>query len=104
MVARHFGSCAQTEFDDTAAGRLESHVFHLPYEEITITLHDVVYQVGLRIDGEPTATDQVDCETHLVPQHDLQRVGVGRHRGTPVEVHERIHHAVDRGYPIFRCI
>ncbi|RYR28852.1 hypothetical protein Ahy_B01g053047 [Arachis hypogaea] len=78
----------------------ESHTFNLPCEEMTITLQDMAYQLGLRIDGEPTVTDQVDCEAHLVPQHDLQRTGAGRHRGVLVEVHERVHHAVDRGYPI----
>ncbi|KAL4380462.1 hypothetical protein AHAS_Ahas04G0035900 [Arachis hypogaea] len=33
--------------------RLESHTFHLPCGEMTITLQDVVYQLGLRIDGDP---------------------------------------------------
>ncbi|RYQ93493.1 hypothetical protein Ahy_B09g099768 isoform B [Arachis hypogaea] len=32
-----------------------------------------------------TVTDEVDCETHLVPQYDLWRVGVGRYRGAPDE-------------------
>ncbi|RYR46787.1 hypothetical protein Ahy_A07g032602 [Arachis hypogaea] len=32
--------------------RPESHTFHLPCGEITITLQDVVYQLGLRIDGD----------------------------------------------------
>ncbi|QHO19426.1 uncharacterized protein DS421_11g328830 [Arachis hypogaea] len=68
----------------------ESHTFNLPCEEMTITLQDMAYQLGLRIDGEPVCgcivTDQVDCEAHLVPQHDLQRTGAGRHRGVLVEV------------------
>ncbi|RYR14834.1 hypothetical protein Ahy_B04g071538 [Arachis hypogaea] len=33
--------------------RLESHTFHLPCGEMTITLQDVAYQLGLRIDGDP---------------------------------------------------
>ncbi|RYR15656.1 hypothetical protein Ahy_B04g072552 isoform A [Arachis hypogaea] len=31
----------------------ESHTFHLPFGEMTITLQDVAYQLGLRIDGDP---------------------------------------------------
>ena len=31
--------------------RPESHTFHLPVGECTITLEDVVLQLGLRIDG-----------------------------------------------------
>ncbi|RYR57468.1 hypothetical protein Ahy_A05g023202 isoform B [Arachis hypogaea] len=75
---------------------------------MTKTLQDVAYQLGLRIDGDPpreqTVTDEVDCETHLVLQHGLWRAGAGCLRGAPDEVHERIHHAVDRGYPLSRCI
>ncbi|QHN95876.1 uncharacterized protein DS421_18g613510 [Arachis hypogaea] len=33
--------------------RPESHTFHLPCGEMTITLQDVAYQLGLRIDGDP---------------------------------------------------
>ncbi|RYR61284.1 hypothetical protein Ahy_A04g018435 [Arachis hypogaea] len=33
--------------------RPESHTFHLPCGKITITLQDVAYQLGLRIDGDP---------------------------------------------------
>ncbi|XP_020959173.1 protein MAIN-LIKE 1-like [Arachis ipaensis] len=32
--------------------RLESHTFHLPCREMTITLQDVAYQLGLKIDGD----------------------------------------------------
>ncbi|RYR60787.1 hypothetical protein Ahy_A04g017848 [Arachis hypogaea] len=32
--------------------RPESHTFHLPCGEMTITLQDVAYQLGLRIDGD----------------------------------------------------
>ncbi|KAL4321327.1 hypothetical protein AHAS_Ahas14G0099400 [Arachis hypogaea] len=33
--------------------RPESYTFHLPCGEMTITLQDVAYQLGLRIDGDP---------------------------------------------------
>ncbi|KAL4328493.1 hypothetical protein AHAS_Ahas13G0205600 [Arachis hypogaea] len=33
----------------------ESHTFHLPCGEMTITLQDVAYQLGLRIDGDPVS-------------------------------------------------
>ncbi|KAL4299950.1 hypothetical protein AHAS_Ahas17G0152100 [Arachis hypogaea] len=33
--------------------RSESHTFHLPCGDMTITLQDVAYQLGLRIDGDP---------------------------------------------------
>ncbi|RYR59742.1 hypothetical protein Ahy_A05g025697 [Arachis hypogaea] len=48
--------------------------------EITITLKEVAYQLGLRIDGDPVS----GSIAHLVPQHDLWRAGAGRHRGVPV--------------------
>ncbi|QHN99643.1 uncharacterized protein DS421_13g399640 [Arachis hypogaea] len=35
--------------------RPESHTFHLPCGEMTITLQDVTYQLGLRIDGDPVS-------------------------------------------------
>ncbi|RYR14042.1 hypothetical protein Ahy_B04g070710 isoform A [Arachis hypogaea] len=31
----------------------ETHTFHMPFGECTITLQDVAYQLGLPIDGEP---------------------------------------------------
>ncbi|RYR20219.1 hypothetical protein Ahy_B03g065313 isoform D [Arachis hypogaea] len=34
--------------------RLETHTFHMPFGECTITLQDVVYQLGLSIDGQYT--------------------------------------------------
>ncbi|RYR29579.1 hypothetical protein Ahy_B01g054013 [Arachis hypogaea] len=33
--------------------RSKSHTFHLPCGEIIITLQDVAYELGLRIDGDP---------------------------------------------------
>ncbi|QHO57019.1 Serine/threonine protein phosphatase 7 long form isogeny [Arachis hypogaea] len=35
--------------------RPESYTFHLPCGEMTITLQDVAYQLGLRIDGDPVS-------------------------------------------------
>ncbi|KAL4277287.1 hypothetical protein AHAS_Ahas20G0292100 [Arachis hypogaea] len=35
--------------------RPESHAFHLACGEMTITLQDVAYQLGLRIDGDPVS-------------------------------------------------
>ncbi|KAL4337283.1 hypothetical protein AHAS_Ahas12G0094700 [Arachis hypogaea] len=33
--------------------RPEFHTFHLPCREMTITLQDVAYHLGLKIDGDP---------------------------------------------------
>lgn len=33
--------------------RSETHIFHFPNEEATITLKDVTLQLGLKIDGLP---------------------------------------------------
>ncbi|RYR72631.1 hypothetical protein Ahy_A02g006849 [Arachis hypogaea] len=82
--------------------RPESHTFHLLCGEMTITLHDMAYQLGLRIDDDHRVTDQVDCEVHLVPQNGMQRVGTERHRGAPVEVHERYRPDNARGEGRFR--
>ncbi|XP_057745282.1 protein MAIN-LIKE 1-like [Arachis stenosperma] len=35
--------------------RPETHTFHMPFGECTITLEDVAYQLGLPIDGEPVS-------------------------------------------------
>ncbi|KAH0754093.1 hypothetical protein KY290_024363 [Solanum tuberosum] len=37
--------------------RLETHCFHLPFGEVTITLQDVQVLFGLRIDGDAVYTD-----------------------------------------------
>nr|KYP30939.1 Serine/threonine protein phosphatase 7 long form isogeny [Cajanus cajan] len=36
--------------------RLETHTFHMPFEECIITLEDVGMLVGLPVDGEPVLT------------------------------------------------
>ncbi|KAL4330457.1 hypothetical protein AHAS_Ahas13G0402000 [Arachis hypogaea] len=33
--------------------RIETHSFHLLWSEISITLQDVVYHLGLRTEGKP---------------------------------------------------
>ncbi|KAL4328637.1 hypothetical protein AHAS_Ahas13G0220000 [Arachis hypogaea] len=33
--------------------KLETHTFHLPWGEVSITLHDVTYYIGLHTDREP---------------------------------------------------
>ncbi|RYR50941.1 hypothetical protein Ahy_A06g025985 isoform A [Arachis hypogaea] len=35
--------------------RPETHTFHMPFGECTITLQDVAYQLGLLIDGAPVS-------------------------------------------------
>ncbi|RYR59339.1 hypothetical protein Ahy_A05g025204 isoform E [Arachis hypogaea] len=35
--------------------RPETHTFHMPFGECSITLQDVAYQLGLPIDGEPVS-------------------------------------------------
>ena len=44
--------------------RPETHTFHLPFGECTITLQDVAFQLGLRIDGEPVSGCTTNWETH----------------------------------------
>ncbi|KAF1887493.1 hypothetical protein Lal_00040547 [Lupinus albus] len=50
--------------------RSETHTFHLPNGECTITLQDVAYQLGLPIDGKPitgdTSLDWVDLCVRLL--------------------------------------
>lgn len=45
--------------------RPETHTFHLPYGECTITLQDVAFQLGLRVDGEPVSGCTSSWETFL---------------------------------------
>ncbi|KAF1897258.1 hypothetical protein Lal_00034961 [Lupinus albus] len=40
------------EYSNNKRWRSETHTFHLPIGECTITLEDVAYQLGLPIDGE----------------------------------------------------
>ena len=44
--------------------RPETHTFHLPFGECTITLQDVAFQLGLRIDGEPVSGCTSNWETY----------------------------------------
>ncbi|MED6188434.1 hypothetical protein PIB30_116999 [Stylosanthes scabra] len=43
--------------------RPESHTFHLPCGEMTITLEDVAYQLGLAMEGEPVSGCMTGWET-----------------------------------------
>jgi len=49
----------QVKIDDTLVTALverwrpESHTFHLLIDECTITLEDIILQLGLRVDGRP---------------------------------------------------
>ncbi|KAF1881540.1 hypothetical protein Lal_00021389 [Lupinus albus] len=71
--------------------RLETHTFHFPNGECTITLEDVAYQIGLPIDGkaiigdismdwgdlclqllgvaQPTNKSMGNCATYLAEEH-----------------------------------
>ncbi|QHO21069.1 uncharacterized protein DS421_11g343430 [Arachis hypogaea] len=42
--------------------RPETHTFHVPFGECTITLQDVAYQLGLPIDGEAVSGCLTDFE------------------------------------------
>ncbi|XP_027362826.1 serine/threonine-protein phosphatase 7 long form homolog [Abrus precatorius] len=52
--------------------RPESHTFHLPYGECTITLEDVVFQLGLRVDGFPF-TDTFGALPHNADEETIIR-------------------------------
>ncbi|RYQ82471.1 hypothetical protein Ahy_B10g101057 [Arachis hypogaea] len=43
--------------------RLETHTFHMPWGECTITLQDVAYHLGLRADGNPVGGCFRDFQT-----------------------------------------
>ncbi|XP_057719823.1 serine/threonine-protein phosphatase 7 long form homolog [Arachis stenosperma] len=49
--------------------RLESHTFYLPCGEMTITLQDVAYQLGLRIDSDPDRQSQTKWTVKLTWFH-----------------------------------
>ncbi|QHO26905.1 uncharacterized protein DS421_7g203480 [Arachis hypogaea] len=42
--------------------RLETHTFHMPFGECTITLQDVAYQLELPVDGLPVSGCLTDFE------------------------------------------
>ncbi|MED6187822.1 hypothetical protein PIB30_116749 [Stylosanthes scabra] len=67
-----FGDAMQLKdfvFDNTLISafierwRPETHTFHLPWGECTITLQDVAYHLGLRTDGEPVGGCMRDFQT-----------------------------------------
>ncbi|MED6224305.1 hypothetical protein PIB30_082720, partial [Stylosanthes scabra] len=45
-------------------GALESHTFHLLWGECTITLQNVAYHLGLRIDGDPVGGSMQEFQLH----------------------------------------
>ncbi|QHN76391.1 uncharacterized protein DS421_19g643490 [Arachis hypogaea] len=79
--------------------RPESHTFHLPCGEMTITLQYVAYQLGLRIDSDPVSGCIGGWEQHhqgrMIEEICEQLLGVvlgpddRRYRGAPDEVHIR---------------
>ncbi|KAF1881845.1 hypothetical protein Lal_00042560 [Lupinus albus] len=62
--------------------RPETHTFHLPNGECTITLQDVAYQLGLPIDGKPitgdTSLDWVDLCVQLLGVSPIDRQIMGQ--------------------------
>ncbi|RYQ84069.1 hypothetical protein Ahy_B10g102963 [Arachis hypogaea] len=82
--------------------RPESHTFHLPCGELTITLHDVAYQLGLSVNiwvGRQsieelcqqllgvTITDEVDCQVELVLEHCARRAAGALGEGAPTALY-----------------
>ncbi|RYQ94947.1 hypothetical protein Ahy_B08g089919 [Arachis hypogaea] len=79
--------------------RPETHTFHMPFEECSITLQDVAYQLGLPIDGKAVSGCLTDFENlmengrpawewfrelfgELPPPNKVKQMTVHRHRGS----------------------
>ncbi|XP_015972335.1 serine/threonine-protein phosphatase 7 long form homolog [Arachis duranensis] len=45
--------------------RPETHTFHMPFGESTITLQDVAYQLGLPVDGQAVSGCMTDFHMHI---------------------------------------
>ncbi|QHN94256.1 uncharacterized protein DS421_17g599650 [Arachis hypogaea] len=45
--------------------RLETHTFHFPFGECTVTLQDVAYQLGLPINGQYVNGCLTDFERYI---------------------------------------
>ncbi|QHN98755.1 uncharacterized protein DS421_13g392260 [Arachis hypogaea] len=45
--------------------RPETHTFHMPFGECTVTLQDVAYQLGLPVDEQPVSGCMTDFHLHI---------------------------------------
>ena len=66
--------------------RTETHTFHFPHGEATITLQDVALQLDLKIDGLPvtgiiTGNVRVACQT-LLGENDLSKLAATKFSAT----------------------